>query len=96
MPIDGEVGNAYTRRDMNAVSTAIDRAGGVSALARTLGISPPTVSQWRAGARPVPPDRCPDIEHATGVPCEELRPDLEWVQLPDGRKIDAGPRKAAA
>lgn len=31
------------------------------------------------------------IELETGIPCEELRPDREWVVLADGRKVDVGP-----
>jgi len=54
--------------------------GGLSALARLLGVAPPTVSQWASGVRPVPAERCPAIERATGgaVTCEELRPDVDW------------------
>lgn len=36
-----------------AVEIAISEAGGVTALARNLGVKPPTVSQWRKGVRPV-------------------------------------------
>jgi len=54
--------------------------GGLSALARLLGVAPPTVSQWASGVRPIPAERCPAIERATGgaVMCEELRPDVDW------------------
>jgi len=54
--------------------------GGLSALARLLGVAPPTVSQWASGVRPIPAERCPAIERATGgaVTCEELRPDVDW------------------
>lgn len=49
-------------------------------LASDLGVPPPLISQWRTGARPVPAERCPAIEKATGgaVTCEELRPDVDW------------------
>ncbi len=47
-------------------------AGGVSALARQIGVSQPAVSGWKR----VPPDRVIAIEAATGVPRTELRPDL--------------------
>jgi len=57
--------------------------GGLSALARLLGVAPPTVSQWASGVRPIPAERCPAIEKATGgaVTCEELRPDVDWQYL---------------
>lgn len=68
-------------------NTAIDRAcnqlGGQTALASALGVSVPTVNQWLHTKRPVPSDRCPAIEKATGgaVRCEELRPDVDWAYL---------------
>ena len=40
---------------MDKIARVIDAAGGVSALAALLGVKPPTVSQWKAGVRPVPP-----------------------------------------
>ena len=41
------------------------------------------VSLWASGVRPVPAERCPAIERATGgaVRCEDLRPDGEWGVL---------------
>jgi DNA-binding transcriptional regulator YdaS (Cro superfamily) len=54
-------------------------------LAQTLGITPVLISQWARGARPIPLDRCVDIECATqkAVTCEELRPDKSayWSYL---------------
>jgi DNA-binding transcriptional regulator YdaS (Cro superfamily) len=53
-------------------------------LAVALGIKDPTnaalIYQWAGGVRPVPAERCPAIERATGgaVRCEELRPDVDW------------------
>lgn len=57
-----------------ALTKAIDRAGGVSQLARALGVRQSVVSNWRK--RQVPADRCRAIEHATGVAANELRPDV--------------------
>lgn len=54
------------------LQTAIDAAGGVSALARALGLSQPTVSAWRK----VPSERALAVEEATGVARQILRPDL--------------------
>ena len=57
--------------------------GAAIAIARTLGISPVTVSQWKTGIRPIPAERCPTIERATGglVRCEDLRPDVDWAYI---------------
>lgn len=51
---------------------AISAAGGVSALARLLGVSQPTISNWRR----VPSERVLAVELATGVSRAVLRPDL--------------------
>lgn len=52
-------------------------AGSGTDLARLLGVSKSAVSQWGDTPDGVPLDRCVDIERATGVPCEELRPDMK-------------------
>lgn len=65
--------------------------GGQSCLARLLGIKPPTINQWAKGIRPVPAERCIDIERITkrAVLCEQLRPDIDWafIRIPvtDGK-----------
>ncbi len=51
---------------------ALGVAGGVSALARIIGVSQPAISGWKR----VPPDRVLAIEAATGIPRTTLRPDL--------------------
>src|SRR5690242_11278706 len=51
---------------------AIRVAGGVTELARQIGISQPSVSNWVR----VPSERIVAVEAATGVPREVLRPDL--------------------
>jgi TorA maturation chaperone TorD len=51
---------------------AIRAAGGVGALARTLGISQPSVSNWSR----IPAERVLAVESATGIPRSRLRPDL--------------------
>ena len=51
---------------------AIRAAGGIGALARRLGISQPSVSNWQR----VPAERVVAIEALTGVPRASLRPDL--------------------
>jgi DNA-binding transcriptional regulator YdaS (Cro superfamily) len=59
-----------------------------AALARITGVSREAARNWEL----IPPRRCPAIEAATAgkVTCEQLRPDLEWHQLPDGRKVAVG------
>src|ERR671917_2190074 len=51
---------------------AITAAGGVSELARKIGIAQPSVSNWSR----VPAERVASVEAATGVPRADLRPDL--------------------
>jgi DNA-binding transcriptional regulator YdaS (Cro superfamily) len=65
------------------LSEYLSKPGAVVALARSMGIDPPLVSQWKNGVRRVPAERCPDVERATGgaVRCEELRPDVDWAYL---------------
>lgn len=58
---------------------AIHAAGGVTELARRIGISQPSVSNWSR----VPADRILAVEAATGVARDTLRPDL-YAQSPDG------------
>ena len=63
---------------MSPIQKAVDVVGGQSRLADLLGVSPSFVSQWVAGARPVPATRCGAIESATGgkVSRADLRPDV--------------------
>ncbi len=51
---------------------AISAVGGISELARRLGISQPSVSNWKR----VPADRVLSVEAATGIARGILRPDL--------------------
>ncbi|MEW5709803.1 MAG: Cro/CI family transcriptional regulator [Pseudomonadota bacterium] len=57
------------------VQRAIKIAGGQSALARALKISPQAVQQWAATNR-VPASRVLEIERLTGVSRHALRPDI--------------------
>jgi len=63
---------------LNSLQQAVAAAGGVTALARTLRVAPPSVSQWLSGTRGVPAGRVVQISEATGwrVTPHELRPDL--------------------
>lgn len=70
-------------------TSAIRRAGelvdGLSALARLLGVKPPTVQQWANGSRPVPAHQCVAIERLThgSITRRELRNDWRdiWPEL---------------
>lgn len=56
----------------DGLERALSSIGGVSLLARAIGVSQPAVSGWKR----VPPDRVLAVEAATGIPRTELRPDL--------------------
>lgn len=62
---------------MNGLDRAISFSGGVTKLARLLGVRQSTVSNWRARGHP-PAGRCRAIEHVTGgeVTAEELNPEV--------------------
>jgi TorA maturation chaperone TorD len=66
---------------------AIAQAGGVRALARTLGISQPAISTWKR----VPAERVAQVEAATGIERSTLRPDL-YAQPP---ALDLPPEELA-
>lgn len=46
----------------------------LSDLARLVDVDPATVTRWAQGR--IPAERVIDVERATGVPREQLRPDL--------------------
>lgn len=68
---------------------AIDAAGGVSELARRLGISQPSVSNWDR----IPAERVLSVEAATGVGRTLLRPDL--FDATPARQVDEMERARA-
>jgi DNA-binding transcriptional regulator YdaS (Cro superfamily) len=59
-----------------ALRRAIKNVGGLAGLAAPLGISEQAISQWDE----VPPLRVLAVERVSGVPKEELRPDLYPVE----------------
>ncbi|MGQ3051067.1 MAG: helix-turn-helix domain-containing protein [Roseateles sp.] len=85
---------------MDTPNTPIARAckhlGGQGAVARLLGLKPPTVNEWCTGKRKVPAERCIQIEQLTdgAVRCEELLPDFPWAAFRNQR-IAAKPVKPA-
>lgn len=60
------------------LQAAIKAAGGIKPLARALGMSHPALIKWRR----VPSHRIVQVEQATGIPREQLRPDLYRRQKP--------------
>ena len=77
-----------------AVKQSIAIFGSGAALAKALGVHPSLPSQWLSCHRPIPADRCPDIERVTNgsVRCEDLRPDVDWAVL---RGTDCQPKATA-
>src|SRR5437763_16248333 len=65
------------------LSAAIQAVGGVSELARRVGISQPSVSNWDR----IPAERVLAVEAATGVSRVQLRPDL-YEELPLAGEVD--------
>lgn len=66
------------------LESACRLAGSQTALAVLLQVKPPSVSEWLKRGR-APEDRCAAIESATGIRCEDLRPDIAWTRDTDGR-----------
>lgn len=48
----------------------------LEALAEKIGVHKTTLMRWESGEVPVPPDRFVVIESVTGVPRQQLRPDI--------------------
>lgn len=69
---------------MNALNRAVEIAGGVSALADSIGFSQSGVSNWRARGS-VPVEHCAAIEQATAgaVTRRDLRPNDWWRIWPE-------------
>lgn len=65
-----------------AIQTAIKCVNGQAALARLLGVAPPTIHQWAQGTRPVPPKKCVVVERITNgaVTRKDLRPN-DWREI---------------
>jgi len=69
----------------DGLDRAIDAAGGIAQLARKIGISQPSVSNWTR----VPAQRVVAVETATGIPRNDLRPDLYSEQAVSAELVDA-------
>ena len=62
--------------NLDALTRAIEYAGGSSALARRIGVSPSAVTNWSKLVKRISPENAVRIENVTGIPREEIRPDL--------------------
>jgi DNA-binding transcriptional regulator YdaS (Cro superfamily) len=69
------------QQEQNAPTRAAVAAGGQSALARTLKVTPQAVQRWCALGK-VPAERVLEIEAASGVSRHELRPDIYPIPKP--------------
>lgn len=67
---------------MSPVKRMIDVFGSQAATAAALGVKQPTISEWLRNERPVPIERCVEIERATdgAVRRWDLRPD-DWHRI---------------
>ncbi|MFA7437090.1 transcriptional regulator [Castellaniella sp.] len=76
--------------DFQPVREACTVMGGMTPLAKKLGLPVQVVSSWAAGTRPVPIIRCVEIEEITGgeVTRKQLRPDDWWQIWPELRGED--------
>lgn len=59
----------------DVITEAIEKGGGLKALATAMGMSEEGVRIWRSRGK-VPAERVVELEKLTGVPREKLRPDL--------------------
>lgn len=66
---------------MESLDKAIEIVGGLSKLAKALGVSTQRVSNWRS--RGVPESFAPEIERVTKgqVRCEDLCPETNWAYV---------------
>ena len=65
--------------DMSSETLRFRKAGfGLSKaeIGRRMGVSRPTVSNWFRGVMLIPAERLIELERVSGIPREQLRPDL--------------------
>lgn len=58
--------------EISPIDRAAAAVGNKSELARRLGVKVQSIQQWKR----IPAERVIDVERVTGIPREELRPDL--------------------
>lgn len=59
-----------------ALERAVAIIGSQSATARLCGVRQPTVFKWLSKRKPLPAEHVLKVEAATGIPKEDLRPDI--------------------
>ena len=76
-----------TDAKLSPIKQACAIAGGQGRLAKLLGITSSTVNQWVTGKRPIPAERCIQIEKVTSraVVCEDLCPGSDWSYIRAGK-----------
>jgi DNA-binding transcriptional regulator YdaS (Cro superfamily) len=67
------------KKNQTAFDRACAAAGDQTKLAILLRRPKSTVARWRREGVPI--KDCVAVQRATGVPCEELRPDFDWAGL---------------
>lgn len=75
-----------------AMHRAVKKIGGVAAVAALTHVTKSAVYQWMKGERPVPAERAPVIENASGEPCEELCPAVPWALIRRKCNCEGGPQ----
>lgn len=77
--------------ELAALEAAIETLGSQSALARLLGVSQPSVSDWVRRAGRLPPEHVLSVEAATGVSRHVLRPDIYPLEETPGSQPGVTP-----
>ena len=70
---------------MRPLEKIIEIVGSQSSVAAGLGVAPQVVNNWMRRGAVASPENCPALERLSNgaVTCEELRPDVSWVRIPD-------------
>ncbi|AUZ06332.1 hypothetical protein ADP71_31540 [Vitreoscilla sp. C1] len=68
--------NSNKDKTILVINKAIHFFGSATALARAVGVTPPTVNSWKTGSRPVSEKKCVLIEQKTNgeITRQQLRP----------------------
>lgn len=78
------------------INRLLEESGGATAIAARLGspVKRQNVEYWfQEKVRNIPEEYCPALQRAYGIPCQDLRPDLNWVlgkksaEWPDGKPL---------
>jgi DNA-binding transcriptional regulator YdaS (Cro superfamily) len=84
-----------TEPDASGIDKAIKKAGSQVKLASLIGAKQQMVAYWKKAGLVSDASMCAAIEQATGVPCEELNPNEDWITLrvvlcaPDRQSVDS-------